>query len=295
MKPAPFAYHAPETLAETTALLQRLESEGADAKIIAGGQSLMPMLAMRMARPEVLVDLRRLRELDYIRSEGDTLAIGAMTSKRAAEQSALVRESQPLFHAATKLIGHVAIRNRGTIGGSFAHADPASEYPAVALVLDIELQAIGPDGTRRIPAADFFVTYMTTNLEATEILAEVRLPPWRAGTGWAIQEMARRHGDLALAGVAATLRIERGVCREARLAAFGVNPTAVRLRAAEQLVEGQAAEPGLFERAGAAAAQALEEPMSCVHASAEYRRHLVAVLTGRCLAEAAARATPDRP
>lgn len=290
MKPAPFAYHAPETLAEAVALLQGFEDEGVDAKILAGGQSLMPMLAMRVARPEVLVDLRRLTQLDYIRAEGDTLAIGAMTSKRAAELSALVREAQPLFHAATQLVGHVAVRNRGTVGGSFAHADPASEYPAVALVLDIELKAVGPEGTRTIPAADFFVTYMTTSLGASEVLTEVRLPPWVRGTGWAIQEMARRHGDLALAGVAATLRLARGSCTGVRLAAFGVNATAVRLTAAEQLLEGRAPEAASFARAAAAAAEKLEEPMSCVHASSEYRRQLVEVLVRRCLAEAAARA-----
>lgn len=290
MKPAPFDYHAPATVSDAVALLRRLSDEGVDAKILAGGQSLMPMLAMRVARPEVLVDLRRLRDLDYIRSDGGTLAIGAMASKRAAEQSALVREAQPLFHAATRLVGHVAIRNRGTVGGSFAHADPASEYPAVALVLDMELRAVGPEGERRIPAAEFFVTYMTTSLESAEILTEVRMPPWMPGTGWAIQEMARRHGDLALAGVAATLRVERGVCRGARLAAFGVNPTAVRLTAAERAMEGAAPDARSFERAGTAAAQALEEPMSCVHASAEYRRHLVGVLVRRCLAEAAGRA-----
>lgn len=290
MKAAPFAYHAPETLSEAIALLQRFESEGVDAKILAGGQSLMPMLAMRVARPEVLIDLRRLRELDYIRSEGGTLAIGSMTSKRAAEQSALVREAQPLFHAATRLVGHVAVRNRGTVGGSFAHADPASEYPAVAIVLDVQLKAVGPEGERTIPAAEFFVSYMTTSLESTEVLTEVRFAPWAAGTGWAIQEMARRHGDLALAGVAATLRLARGACTAVRLAAFGVNATAVRLTAAEQVLEGLAPDAASFTRAAAAAAEKLEEPMSCVHASAEYRRHLVEVLVRRCLTEAAARA-----
>lgn len=290
MKPAPFAYHAPETLPEAITLLQRFESDGVDAKILAGGQSLMPMLAMRVARPEVLVDLRRLRSLDYIRAEGGTLAIGAMTPKRAAEQSALVRETQPLFHAATELVGHVGVRNRGTVGGSFAHADPASEYPAVALVLDMELKAVGPAGERTIPAADFFVTYMTTSLEATEVLTEVRLPAWTRGTGWAIQEMARRQGDLALAGVAATLRLVRGACTGVRLAAFGVNATAVRLRAAEELLEGQRPEAANFARAAAAGAGNLEEPMSCVHASSEYRRQLVEVLAKRCLAEAASRA-----
>ena len=152
MKPASFDYHAPPTLAEAVELMARLHEEGVDAKILAGGQSLMPMLAMRVARPEVLVDLGKIKSLDYIREESGAIAIGAMTSKRAAEASALIERQQPLFHAATKLVGHRQIRNRGSVGGSFAHADPASEYPAVALVLDIVFKAVGPEGERTIPA-----------------------------------------------------------------------------------------------------------------------------------------------
>ena len=182
MKPASFDYHAPPTLAEAVELMARLDEEGVDAKILAGGQSLMPMLAMRVARPEVLVDLGKIKSLDYIREESGAIAIGAMTSKRAAEASALIERQQPLFHAATKLVGHRQIRNRGSVGGSFAHADPASEYPAVALVLDIVFKAVGPEGERTIPAGDFFVTYMTTSLESTEVLTEVRLPVLPAGT-----------------------------------------------------------------------------------------------------------------
>jgi carbon-monoxide dehydrogenase medium subunit len=290
MKPANFDYHAPQTLAEAVALMVRLDEQGVDAKILAGGQSLMPMLAMRVARPEALVDLGRIKSLDYVRQEGGVIAIGAMTSKRAAEESTLIEQQQPLFHAATKLVGHRQIRNRGSVGGSFAHADPASEYPAVALVLDMEFRAVGPDGERTIPAADFFVTYMTTSLESTEVLAEVRLPALPAGTGWSIQEFARRNGDLALAGVAATLKLAGGVCAEARLAAFGVNATAVRLTAAEDFLTGKRPERASFEQAAALAAEGLEEPMSCVHASADYRSHLIRVLVERCLIEAAGRA-----
>lgn len=290
MKPANFDYHAPQTLTEAVELMARLDEEGVDAKIIAGGQSLMPMLAMRVARPEALVDLGRIKSLDYVRQEGGVIAIGAMTSKRAAEESTLIEQQQPLFHAATKLVGHRQIRNRGSVGGSFAHADPASEYPAVALVLDMEFRAVGPDGERTIPAADFFVTYMTTSLESTEVLAEVRLPALPAGTGWSIQEFARRNGDLALAGVAATLKLAGGVCAEARLAAFGVNATAVRLTAAEDFLTGKRPERASFEQAAALAAEGLEEPMSCVHASADYRSHLIRVLVERCLIEAAGRA-----
>ena len=243
MKPAPFDYHAPATLDEAIALLARLDDEGVDAKILAGGQSLMPMLALRVARPEALVDLRKLSALDFIRDEGSHIAIGAMTSKQAAAESALLRAKQPLFHAATELIGHIQIRNRGSVGGSFAHADPASEYPAVALALDIEFVAQGPGGRRTIAAADFFVTYMTTSLEAGEILTEVRLPAHAPERRWAIQEFARRHGDLALAGVALTLDVQDGRCRNARIAAFGVQATALRLAAAEQALEGRPAQP----------------------------------------------------
>jgi len=290
MKPAPFDYLTPQTLGEAVALLERFDNEGEDAKIIAGGQSLMPMLAMRIARPKVLIDLRRIAGLDYIREEAGVIAIGAMASKRSAEESDLIRNSQPLFHAATSLVGHRQIRNRGSVGGSFAHSDPASEYPAVALVLDMQMKAVGPGGERLIPADEFFVTYMTTSLEASEILTEVRMPVLPAGTGWAIQEFARRNGDLALAGVALSLRIEGGVCRQVRMAAFGVNPTAVRLPAGEAALEGQAPDAAAFARAAAAAAAALEEPMSCIHAPGEYRRHLVKTLAERCLVEAAGRA-----
>ncbi len=290
MKPASFDYHAPPTLAEAVELMARLHEEGVDAKILAGGQSMMPMLAMRVARPEVLVDLGKIKSLDYIREESGAIAIGAMTSKRAAEASALIERQQPLFHAATKLVGHRQIRNRGSVGGSFAHADPASEYPAVALVLDIVFKAVGPEGERTIPAGDFFVTYMTTSLESTEVLTEVRLPVLPAGTGWAIQEFARRNGDLALAGVATTLKLAAGVCADVRLAAFGVNATAVRLTGAEEFLRGKRPDRAVLAQAAAMAANDLDEPMSCVHASADYRRHLIRVLAERCLLEAAARA-----
>ncbi|MDX9716768.1 MAG: xanthine dehydrogenase family protein subunit M [Thauera sp.] len=290
MKPAPFEYHAPSSLSDAVDLLARLDADGCDMKIIAGGQSLMPMLALRVARPDALVDLRLLGDLDYIRKEDDgTLAIGAMTNKQAAADSPVVKASQPLFQAATELVGHRQIRNRGSVGGSFAHADPASEYPAVALVLDTEFEAIGPDGPRRVPAQDFFVTYMTTALEPTEILTAVRFAPFPSGRRWAIQEFARRNGDLALAGVALTFGVEAGLCRDVRIAAFGVEATAVRLTEAEKALEGRPAQGNEFEHAGRIAAAALDDPMSCIHASSDYRRHLVGVLTARALGEAAAR------
>ncbi len=292
MKPAPFDYYAPESLQEAIALLARFEEEGVEAKILAGGQSLMPMLSIRVARPDVLVDLRRLGALDYIRDEGETIAIGAMATKRAAEDSALVRERQPLFHAATLNIGHRQIRSQGTVGGSFAHADPAAEYPAAAIALDMQMKAVGPEGERTIAARDFFVTYLTTDLASSEILTEVRMPVLAAGTGWSFSEVSRRKGDFALAGAAVLLALAGGRIGNVRIVVFGVNATAVRLASAEQLVLGQAPGEALFRQAGLAGAAEVEEPLADVHASADFRRHLVSVMVARGLAEALSRARP---
>lgn len=290
MKPAPFDYYAPESLADAIALLAKFDDEGVEAKILAGGQSLMPMLSLRVARPEVLVDLRKLAELHYIREEGDTIAIGSMTSKRAAEESALIRERQPLFHDATMNIGHLPIRAHGTVGGSFAHADPAAEYPAAAIALDMQMKAVGPDGARVIGARDFFVTYLTTDLAATEVLTEVRMPVLAPGTGWSFREISRRKGDFALAGAAVLLSLAGGRISDSRVVVFAVNATAVRLPAAEQVLRGQAPGEALFREAGLAGAAEIEEPIADVHASADFRRHLVSVVVARGLAEAQSRA-----
>jgi len=292
MKPAPFDYYVPETLQQAVALLARFEEEGVEAKILAGGQSLLPMLSIRVARPDVLVDLRKLRQLDYIRDEGDTIAIGAMTSKRAAEDSALLRSRQPLFHEATMNIGHRPIRSQGTVGGSFAHADPAAEYPAAAIALDMQMKAVGPDGERTIGARDFFVTYLTTDLAATEILTEVRMPVLAPGTGWSFREVSRRKGDFALAGAGVLVALAGGRVSSARIVVFGVNATAVRLAQAEQVVLGQSPGEALFREAGRAGAAEVEEPIADVHASADFRRHLVSVVVARGLAEACSRARP---
>ncbi|MCB1696548.1 MAG: xanthine dehydrogenase family protein subunit M [Pseudomonadales bacterium] len=290
MKPAPFDYYAPETLEEALALLEKLEDDDIDAKILAGGQSLMPMLSLRMARPDALVDLGKITTLDYIREEGDTIYIGAMTSKRTAEDSALLRNKQPLFHEATTHIGHRQIRNQGTVGGSFAHADPAAEYGAIAQALGMEMVLVGPDGERVVPAEDFYVSFLTTDISATEILVEVRAPIMPAGTGWAFQEICRRKGDLAIAGAAVTLRMDAGKCADVVIAVFGVNAIATRLGEAEQIVSGQVPTEAVFIQAGKAAAEALDEPITDVHATAEYRRDLTATLVKRCLAEAVQRA-----
>jgi carbon-monoxide dehydrogenase medium subunit len=288
MKPAPFAYFDPRTLADAVALL---EEHGLDAKVLAGGQSLVPLLNMRLARPAVLVDINRIDGLDYIRDDGASIAIGAMTRQRTVEQSLLVREKLPLLHEAMTYIAHPQIRNRGTIGGSLAHADPAAELPAIAQVLEAEFTIAGPGGTRAVASKDFFVTYLTSCLEPNEVLTEVRFPLLPANTGWSFIELSRRHGDFALAGVAATMTLNGSDIAEARIALFGVGPTALRAYDAEAMLRGQRPSPTLFGEAGASAAAAIEEPLSDIHASAEYRRDLARVLTRRALIEAASRAS----
>jgi carbon-monoxide dehydrogenase medium subunit len=288
MKPPPFEYEAPTTVQEVVALLQQHDGE---AKILAGGQSLMPLLNMRFARPTALIDLGRLTDLDYIREEGGALAIGAMTTKRSIERSDLVARRQPLFHASTAWIAHPQIRNRGTVGGSMAQADPAAEYPAVALALDAEFVIVGPNGQRTVAASDFFITYLTTALEENEVLVEVRVPVLPERTGWSIQELARRHGDFAMVGAVALLGLDAGgACEKARVVLFGVGATPQRASAVEEALVGQPPSDALFEAAAAKADEGLEDTLSDVHASAEYRRHLARVLTRRALAEAAERA-----
>ncbi len=287
MKPASFEYHDPETVGEVVRLLTKYEGE---AKIIAGGQSLMPLLNMRLARPQALVDLRRVPGLDYIRRENGGLAIGALTCQRDVERSADVAELQPLLHAATRFIAHPQIRNRGTIGGSLAHADPAAELPAIAVALDATLAITGPEGERIAAAEDFFVSFLSTSLGPEEVLTEVRFPSQRRATGWSFQEVARRRGDFALVGVAVTLAIESGKCQGARVVLFGVGGTPVRARRAERLLEGNSPSETLLQSAAMTAAEEIDEPVADIHASAEYRRHVAGVLTRRALGEATNRA-----
>jgi len=288
MKPPSFEYAAPKTVDEAVALLEQHEG---DAKVLAGGQSLMPLLNMRLARPGLLVDAARIDGLDYIREVDGHLAIGAMTRQRSVEHSELVQRRFPLLHTATRHIAHPQNRNQGTVGGSLAHADPAAELPAVALALDAELRAVGPAGERRIKAADFFVTYLTTALEPTEVLTEVRFPELPPRTGWSFVELARRHGDFALTGVVARLSLDGGGrCSAAQLVLFGVGATPTRAHRAEQALAGQKVDGPLLEQAARTASEEIEEPLSDVHASAEYRRDLARVLTRRALTEAASRA-----
>jgi carbon-monoxide dehydrogenase medium subunit len=288
MKPPRFEYVRPAGTGEAVAALAE---HGDEAKVLAGGQSLVPMLNMRLARPAALIDLNRIAALDYIREADGGVAIGAMTRQRTVERSATVRDVQPLLFAATQNIGHPQIRNRGTIGGSLAHAHPASEYQAAAVALGARFTLSGPSGERVLPAEEFFVTYLTTTLEPDEILSEVWWPAMPVGTGCALMEVARRHGDFAIAGVATTIsRDGGGRCAEARIALFGVGGTAVRATSAERTIAGAALDERAFTEAAAAASAEIDEPPSDVHASGAYRRHVAGVLVRRALADAAARA-----
>src|SRR5215813_9303735 len=279
MKPARFEYHAPVTLDEAIALLVRYDGE---ARLLAGGQSLVPLLNFRLARPAALIDLNRIKSLAYIREHDGQVRFGAMTRQRAIEFSPVVARRLPLLREATRWVGHLPIRSRGTIGGSIAHADPSAEYPAVLTALDGEVIARGPKGERTLPPRTLFETYLTTSLAADEILTEVRLPATPAGAGFAFEEFARRHGDFAIIGIAAVVVREGSRCTMARLATAGAGPIPVRLRAAEEILERE----GLGEAAlDAAARKATElvEPDADIHASADYRRHLTGVLTKRAL------------
>lgn len=287
MKPAPFEYAAPESVEEALSLL---EEHGETGKILSGGQSLGPLLNMRLASPEVLIDINRLNELSYLRHRDDNLEIGALARQRAIERSPVIEQKWPLLYEAAPYIGHATLRNRGTICGSIAHADPAAELPAIATALDAQLRIRGPEGERITSPDEFFVSYMTTNLEPEELLVEARFPPPQPWTGHAWMEIARRHGDFALVGVAAVLTLrEDGTCSAARLVYTGVAPVPFDAQeAADQLVGEQPTEE-LFATAAERAAES-SDPGSDVHASAAYRRHLVRVLTRRALRKALERA-----
>jgi CO/xanthine dehydrogenase FAD-binding subunit len=290
MKPPRFDYLNPRSLDEALGILVR---HGDEAKVLAGGQSLVPLLSFRLVRPAYLVDLNDVGGLAGIRLDDGHLAIGAMTRQRAVETSTLVRERCPLLAEAMPQIGHVQIRNRGTIGGSLAHADPASELPAVVAALDGELVLQSSRGQRVLKPEQFFVDYLTTAAAPDELLVEVRVPGASPRTGSAFLEVSRRHGDFALVGVAATVTLdEAGVCTAAAIALTGVGPTPVLARDAARALVGDRLAPVAFEGAGRRVAERLQ-PDSDLHASSDYRRQLGSVLTGRALGRAAERAATD--
>ena len=284
MKPAPFAYHAPTTTSEVVELLA---TYGDEAKVLAGGQSLVPMLTLRLARFEHLVDLNRVEGLDHLGLEGEDLVVGAMARQRVAERSADVASASPLLTAALPQIGHFQIRNRGTIGGSLAHADPASELPAVALALDAELDILGKGGTRRVPAREFFVGTWTTAMQVDELLTSIRFPRWDPPCGFAVEEVARRHGDFAMVGVACGVKLDGTTISRAAIALFGVGPTPQRAVAAEEALVAGVTD---VDEIAALAASDLD-PISDVHASSAYRKLVATGLVSRALTSARARAS----
>jgi carbon-monoxide dehydrogenase medium subunit len=294
MKPAPFDYHRPQTLDEALALLAVHGDRGDDVKPLAGGQSLIPAMNFRLATPRVLVDLNRVSELAFIEADDSGgVRIGAMTRQSAVERSARVARDAPLLHETMPFIAHRAIRNRGTIGGSLAHADPAAELPAVMLALDGRVRARREHRDRWIAAADFFTGVFSTALEPGELLVEIVIPPAAgngASTGCAFTEMSRRHGDFALAGVAAAVALDAvGRCTRARVALLSVSDRPVLAAGVERLLLGQPPSPAAIGAAAAAATAAID-PTSDIHASARYRRHLAVVLTRRALEQAFSRA-----
>jgi len=284
-----FAYEAPATLAEAVGLLGEHQDE---ASVLAGGQSLIPLLALRLARPAVLVDINGLDELSGVSVTDGQVAVGAMTREYVAEESAAVAERVPLLAAALPLIGHEAIRSRGTIGGSLAHADPAAELPAVARALDAEFVVRSQSGERVIPAAGWFAGYLATARRPDEILVEVRFPAAGPGTGASFEEVARRHGDFAMVGLAVSLTLAEGTVSDARLAFSGLADVPVRAEEAEARLLGQEPSPQLFEEAARRATAGIDPPAD-LHGSAEYRKKVAAALVRRGLRAAADRASQD--
>jgi len=250
---------------------------------------LMPMLNFRLARPAHLIDINRIDALASISASAGTLTLGAMTRQRTLERSAQIHDRCPLLHWALSLVGHPAIRNRGTLGGSLAHADPAAELPAVAMALDAQLVLRRSGGERVVPARDFFVSQLTTVARADELLSEVRLQAWPAGTGYAIQEVAMRRGDFALGGVVILLVFGDRRIETARVVGFGLADRPIRIQAAEAVLVGATATDEAFAEAANLVSRAVDPPND-IHASAAYRRRLSGALTRRALAEAAASA-----
>jgi len=287
MKPAPFRYAAPREIDEALALLAE---HGGEAKLLAGGQSLVPMMNLRLARPAVLIDIGRLPGLDGWRADGDTIEVGALVRQRRLETDRALAERLPLLAEAIGQIGHPATRSRGTVLGSLCHADPAAELPVCAAALRGELAVRSARGARRIAARDFFRDAMTTALAEDELAEAVRLPAAGLRSGFACLEVARRHGDFAIVAVACALRLdERGAIAEAGLALGGVAGAPVVLAAAEAALKGQRPEASLFREAAASAADVLDPP-SDLHANARYRRRAARALIERALTSAAERA-----
>ena len=289
MIPAAFEYHAPKSVDEALRLLER---HGDEAKLLAGGHSLLPLMKLRLASPRYVIDLGRVRGLSYIREEDGHIAIGAMTPHAEVEGSPLLREKSPLLSETAAEIGDVQVRNRGTIGGSLAHADPAADYPAAILALGAELVATSRSGTRTIPAAEFFVDLLTTQLRPGEILTEVRVPVLGANTGTAYKKLHQPASGFAIVGVAVRVTLGTGdKIEDVAVGITGLGAKAYRAAIVEKALSGKKITPKLILDAAAHAAQGAE-PLSDIHASAEYRREMAAVYTRRALERAVERAMP---
>jgi CO/xanthine dehydrogenase FAD-binding subunit len=290
MKPAAFDYVVADSLDMAAACLAEA---GGDAKIIAGGQSLVPMLNFRLLRPSILVDINRVGGLAFIEDSGTRIRVGALTRHFQLETSPVIARHLPVLACAMTHVAHLAIRNRGTIGGSLSHADPAAELPMMALLLDAELGIVSTAGRRTVAAADFFRDALSVDLSDGEILTEVTLPKLPPMTGWGFEEVARRAGDFALAAAAATLTLADGVIAQARVAVTGVGPTPLRIVDAEALLAGRRFDNAIADQV-MEAVRASVAPETDLHASSDYRRHLVGVLAVRALAAAWQRANGRR-
>jgi len=285
VKPAPFSYHDPDRIEEVLALLGRLEN----ARLLAGGQSLMPMLNMRYAQPDHLIDLGRVEGLDGLTENAEALVCGAMVRQRTLEFSGIVRRRLPILHEALLEVGHRQTRNRGTLGGSLCHLDPAAELVTIASALDAEVTIRGPDGERKVPFAEFPLGFMTPCLAPEEMLTEVRLPFWPAGHGYGFVEFARRHGDFAIASAAAlVLRDGAGRIARAALVLGGIAAAPVRPRAAERALVGSRGEEAVIRDVGALSREV--EAMGDALVPASYRRRLAGVMAERALRRALASA-----
>jgi carbon-monoxide dehydrogenase medium subunit len=284
VKPAKFEYHVPASVDEALAILARYDGE---ARVLAGGQSLVPMMNFRLAMPKAIIDLNQIAGLAYVEEEGGNVRIGSMTRQRRLEFDPLIAAKLPLLREALRWVGHLPTRSRGTIAGSIAHADPSAEIPMVLQTLEGEVVARRPQGERRVAARDLFDSALTTSLDPFEIITEVQFPSIPAQAVCAVEEFARRKGDFAIAAVAVMLVRDGERCTKARLATAGVGPTSTRLRDAEAVLEQQGVgEAAIAEAAEKAKAQV--DPVSDLNGSAEYRRHLTGVLMSRAIAKAIA-------
>ncbi len=281
-----FEYFAPTTVQEAVSLLTR---HGSDAKILAGGQSLIPAMRFRLAVPETIIDINHLADLDYIREEGDHLAIGALTRESGLEESSLVQDHYDLLHDVSRVIADPIVRNMATVGGNLAHADPANDHPAVMLAYDAQVVAVGPKGQRVIPIDKFFVNLFENSLEASEILTEIQVPKPAAHSGGAYVKLERKVGDYATSGVAAYLVMNGDTCVTARIGLTNVNPTPMRAKKAEQLLIGRPLTDDVIEAAGKAAAAECD-PSPDLRGSVEYKRDMTRVLTKRAIRTAMERA-----